>query len=302
MLPRLRAYIQLTRPLLFFVPLLPYLIAALMARLDVGSLNYPVLVVGLLTVWIGQLITRFFNEYYDQESDAINQHRTPYSGGSGVLRAGLLHPRTASWSAFIALGLSLGGLFWLSALGAVNTGTLILFGMLVFAAVAYSVPPLMLVQRGLGELDVTLVFALLVPLFSYNLQTGDLSLVLVLTCLPFAALIFAMMLLVGIPDYEADQAVGKRTLVVRIGQERAARWYGIALLVGYLSPWLTLGWGLPIEVLLLQLLAAPLVVASLRSLDGKGILNPENFLRNLRLGAAALLVIGVTQIIGFLIA
>ncbi|MBL1197461.1 MAG: prenyltransferase, partial [Chloroflexi bacterium] len=215
---------------------------------------------------------------------------------------GLLHPRTALWSAFIALGLSVLGLLWLNALGAVNVGTLVLFGLLVLAAVAYSAPPFMLVQRGLGEVDVTLVFALLVPLFAHNLQTGQLSLVLALTCLPFAALIFAMMLLVGIPDYEADRAAGKGTLVVRIGPERAARWYVVALLLGFISPWLTLGWGLPLEVLLLQMLAAPMVYFSLRSLHGQTYLDPANYLRNLRLGAGALLTIGVIQIIGFLIA
>ena len=124
---------------------------------------------------------------------------------------------------------------------------------------------------------------------------------MILACLPFAALIFANMLNVAFPDYEADRGVGKRTLVVILGPERAALLFAFLLVVGYTTPWLTLGWGLPLAVLLAEAATLPLGLLSLREVWRGGYRRPERFWRNTLLGASAVVAVGVAEIVGFLV-
>ncbi len=69
------------------------------------------------------------------------------------------------------------------------------------------------------------------------------------------------MINVAFPDYPADRAAGKRTLVVLLGPQRAAQLFTCALIGGYASAWLTLRWSWP--ALLAQAAALPFGVLSL---------------------------------------
>jgi 1,4-dihydroxy-2-naphthoate octaprenyltransferase len=279
-----------------------YLVGALMARREDGVWNWTAFGLGLLVVWSAQLAAHFFNETYDQPTDRANRHRTPFSGGSGVLIDGRLKPEVALWAGRAMLLLSTALFIGSGTLPSFGVETAIIFGLALIGAAGYSAPPLSLVNRGWGELDTAVIGALLVPSFGYNLQTGRLSLILILTCLPFAALIFANMLNVAFPDHVADRATGKRTLVVMLGPDRAARLYSFLLVAGYVAPWLTLGWGLPLIVLLAESATLPLGLLSLREVRRGGYRMPERFERNTRLGVSAVMAVGVAEVIGFLVA
>jgi 1,4-dihydroxy-2-naphthoate octaprenyltransferase len=87
----------------------------------------------------------------------------------------------------------------------------------------YSAPPLSLMGIGWGELTTALLTGLLVPVTGYALQTGRIDLSLLSLCLPLVLVYMAMVVTFQFPDREADAAVGKRTLTVRLGLRRAAR-------------------------------------------------------------------------------
>jgi 1,4-dihydroxy-2-naphthoate octaprenyltransferase len=97
----------------------------------------------------------------------------------------------------------------------------ILFALL---ALSYTVPPLKLSHRGLGEVTVAITHSAGAILAGYVVQGAAwtdstpwlLSLPLGLSVLP-------SILLAGCPDKAADQAVGKRTLVVSLGHRAAIR-------------------------------------------------------------------------------
>ena len=72
------------------------------------------------------------------------------------------------------------------------------------------------------------------PLLGFYLQAGRLESLPLLAVLPLCFLQFAMLLLIEFPDATGDAAVGKRTLVVRLGGAGAARLYAGVLLTGYL--------------------------------------------------------------------
>ena len=176
------------------------------------------------------------NDYFDffAGSDNINKKAlTPFTGGSRFIQSGLLTPRQTG---LLGAGLVAAG----SVIGiylAVNTSWLLfvigLIGLL--SGVFYSAPPVFLAGRGLGEITVGVNFGLLTVLGSYVVQTGAASPEAVFASLPVSFLISALLYTNEFPDYEADRDTGKRTLVVRLGPERA-RFYIVAFLAGaYLS-------------------------------------------------------------------
>lgn len=82
----------------------------------------------------------------------------------------------------------------------------------------YTVPPLKLSHRGLGELVVALTHSIGVILPGYLLQGGDWHDPLPwLLGLPLGLAVLPATILSGVPDYDADAAAGKNTLVVKLG-------------------------------------------------------------------------------------
>ncbi len=58
-----------------------YFVGALVARSETQMLNWTTLGLGLAVMWLVQIATHLFNEYFDQPTDKLNTHRTLFSGG-----------------------------------------------------------------------------------------------------------------------------------------------------------------------------------------------------------------------------
>ena len=86
--------------------------------------------------------------------------------------------------------------------------------------VVYSATPLQLSARGLGELAVGIGFGVLPVMGAAWLQSGTFGLDSLLISLPLSCWVLNILLINEIPDIEADAAVGKRTLPVRLGLKR----------------------------------------------------------------------------------
>jgi 1,4-dihydroxy-2-naphthoate octaprenyltransferase len=155
----------------------------------------------------------YVNEYADYETDALTD-RTPFSGGSGALQETGLPRSVTLWAGSLALaaGTVLTAFFLLTDTLPRDAAVL-----LVVSAVLgwqYSVPPLALVRRGVGEIDNALLGGLLLPVYGAAVAGGRLAPV-ALAVVPFTLVVFLNLLEVHWPDREADAAAGKRTLVVR---------------------------------------------------------------------------------------
>jgi 1,4-dihydroxy-2-naphthoate octaprenyltransferase len=214
------------------------------------------------TIVAFQLMTHYTNDYFDRAADE-HAIRTPFSGGSGALVDGSLPPSTGLVA---ALGCA--------ALGAVGCAFLASQGLQLAAAVAalmgvfawaYSAPPARLLGRGLGELDVALVVAILVPLCTYAAQTGGFSRLALATTLPGAAAMIAMMLGVEYPDVAVDRASGKRNLIVRLGERGVLPIAYAACLAIYAGVAVALLAGAPPALALMEVLTLPLAWQFARS-------------------------------------
>jgi 1,4-dihydroxy-2-naphthoate octaprenyltransferase len=177
------------------------------------------------------------NDYFDHVSgnDAANRHLTPFSGGSRVIQEGLLRPRevlVGSWLMLLAgmiVGLVVAILtqsLFILALGAAG----------LLGGYFYTASPVKFGYRGAGELMFVLLFGLLPVCGSYALQAHGAVDAWALLPGALVGVPVALVLLVNeFPDMEADAAAGKRTLVVRLGREGAARLYFALLGATYVA-------------------------------------------------------------------
>ncbi len=159
------------------------------------------------------------------------QDRSPFSGGKRVLVDGLLTRRqTAAVAAVfyaggIAAGLAVALLREPRVLGVGLAGVALAF--------FYHAPPLRLSYRGLGELAVAVAYGPLICCGTYLVQRGQVPTWVVLLSLPLGLLVAAFLWVNEFPDFRADAAGGKRTLVVRLGRRRASRVFGAMILAAY---------------------------------------------------------------------
>jgi 1,4-dihydroxy-2-naphthoate octaprenyltransferase len=110
-----------------------------------------------------------------------------------------------------------------------------------------------------------------------------------------------MLLAVGVPDAAGDLAVGKRTLVVRLGGARAVRWHATGLALAYAALPILVAAGLPLTVALAAALLAPVAVWRIfRARDGQA-LRPESW-ESLTFWSVALLTLtAAAELTGFLL-
>jgi 1,4-dihydroxy-2-naphthoate polyprenyltransferase len=229
------AMIQLGRPLFLAGGVIFHALGITMALYTGHRLNVLAVILGQVAITAAQLMTHYSNDYFDLEHDRTNHNLTPWSGGSRVLPDGRLPPRAALMAALVCMGIALAAVALIAVV--VRPAPLAVLVLIAGLALAwfYSAPPLRLVGRGLGEITVAIVVPFLTTLAGLTLQGGRLSLSLLLDILPLACFQFAMLLAVEFPDAESDAATHKRTLVVRLGGERAALLHTLMIVAGCLS-------------------------------------------------------------------
>lgn len=260
------AFARLTRPKFLIGGLLGGALGTSIAAFERGGVDWSAYALAQATITALHLMVHYSNDYFDRHGDALAV-RTPFSGGSGALVDGSLAPRVALVAATLCLAAGLAGA---AVLGAAGHGPAAWIALCIaLLAWSYSAPPLRLLGRGLGELDTTLVVAVLVPLCAYAAQAGWPDLRAVAGTLPGAGAMFAMMIGVEYPDVEADGATGKRTLVVRLGRERAPAlaYAGLASIPAGAAA--ALFAGAPASVGILALAATPTVAGYVAALRGR---------------------------------
>jgi 1,4-dihydroxy-2-naphthoate octaprenyltransferase len=101
--------------------------------------------------------------------------------------------------------------------------------------VAYTAPPLRLKKRGLGELDVFLVWGPLMIAGTYYAGTGTLPWQVWVASVPYGLLCTAVLMGKHIDKLPWDEAAGVRTLPVVLGEQRARRLTEALMIAFYLA-------------------------------------------------------------------
>lgn len=251
------AFIRLGRPLFLVGGILMFALGAVIAAAAGHTLDWHRYVLGQAVVTAFQWMTHYANEYFDFDADVANTTPTAFSGGSRVLANGELPRKVALIAALVLFVIGTG--VSILVVGEERSALPILIAIAVLAW-AYSAPPVRLCARGLGEIATALVVTGLVPFLAFTLQAPDLAGVstLLLAITPLVLLQIAMLIAIELPDAAGDEATGKRTIVVRIGRDRAAQLYVIITTLAYVAIPIASLVGLPTRVVIAATLPVPI--------------------------------------------
>lgn len=231
---QIKTAIRILRAPFFTAVIVPTLLGTAIAWRD-GAFQVGYLLLTLLGIVCINAALNLSNDYFDHLSgnDAQNRELTPFSGGSRVIQDGtfpahrVLITLIVFYLAGIAIGLYLAWsrgwtLLWIGAIG-------------VFIAFFHNAPPFKLyyLAPGVGELAAGVGCGPLIVLGAYYVQAQRLSTEAFWASLPVGLLTAAVLYINEFPDYVADRAVGKRTLVGALGRARAVWGYAALLAAVY---------------------------------------------------------------------
>jgi 1,4-dihydroxy-2-naphthoate octaprenyltransferase len=293
--------IAASRPAFLSVTAVAVLVGIANAALAGSPIRPALALATLLLALLAHAAGNLLNDWADagNGSDAINQARLfPFTGGSRFIDNGVMtRAEVGALARTLALSTITGGILltlivgpWLLALGAAG----------LLLAWAYSAPPLWLVARALGELSIACAW-LLVVIGADGVLRGVPAASAAVAGLPLALLVANILFVNQFPDREADAAVGKRTLVVRLGAERARG--GSAVLAVTAHGWLL---GAVLVGALPSTALAALVAAPLSGVAARGVWrhasHPAALAPSIRLTIAAACLHGLAMALGLWLA
>ncbi len=202
-------------------------------------------IAALLVSLLLQILSNLANDLFDFRSGADTADRI---GPPRAAALGLLSQRELATGIAVVVGLA--GLVGLYLVSVGGWPILVLGGLAIVCAVAYTGGPWPYGYRGLGEVFVFVFFGPVAVAGTTYLQALALEPLALAASVPVGALITAILVVNNLRDIVPDRQAGKRTLAVRLGEGGAVAEYGLLLVVAYLAPVVLLLAGSPLAVLL----------------------------------------------------
>jgi 1,4-dihydroxy-2-naphthoate polyprenyltransferase len=233
-----QAWILAMRPQTLPVSLGPVLVGSSVAFAAGGLRVGPALAAALGALFL-QIGSNLANDVFDFEKGADSETRI---GPPRAAQMGLLSP--------VALKRGMLGVFGLATLCGVYlswvAGPMILLvgGISILAAIAYTGGPWPLGYHGLGDVAVFIFFGFVAVIGTTFVQTHEVVQLAVVAAVPVGALATAILVVNNLRDVEPDRLAGKRTLAVRWGREGARLEWTFLVAGAYLMtlvPWLIFG-------------------------------------------------------------
>ncbi len=240
----------------------PAILGGLVAFSEGRQMFWGVFVLAILANMMVNAGTNLANDYWDHitGNDDINVDFTPFTGGSRTIQEEILPPRTMLRGAVVCFAIAfVAGMY----LVLTRTWLLLPIGLFgLFFGYFYTAPPFKFGYRGVGEVMVGVVLGPLAVAGAYVVQSpatlGQLT--WLWPSIPVGLLVALILYINEFPDYEADRAVGKNHLVVRLGRYRASFGYYIFIALIYLSILVPVALRMMPPISLVALLTLPIAV------------------------------------------
>ena len=213
---------------------MPGILAGMIAWTVDGKFFPEYFLLVMLGLILNHMALNMTDDYYDFRHlvDVFaTEEKNPYTGGSGLLSSGEIQPQRMRqvFVVFYILAISI-GIF----LGIVRGSfVLLLLAVGFFCAYFYTAPPIRFGYRGLGELAQLFCFGPGIGLGAYFVQTQRISWEAFWGTLPFGIMLFSMITINEIPDYDEDRKGGKLNLVARFGRKAGVRLFVASVLSAY---------------------------------------------------------------------
>jgi 1,4-dihydroxy-2-naphthoate octaprenyltransferase len=176
-----------------------------------------------------QIAVNFSNDY----SDGIRGTDANRVGPTRIVASGLASAKAVRTAAFLSFAtaciagtlLSLNTTLWLILVGLIS----------VLAAWGYTGGRKPYGYLGFGEFSVFIFFGLVATIGSYYVQTQQINWEIVLLSIPIGSLSCAILVVNNLRDRPLDEIAGKRTLAVKLGDQKTRYFYGFLLIITQLS-------------------------------------------------------------------
>jgi 1,4-dihydroxy-2-naphthoate octaprenyltransferase len=261
-----------------------------------GYFHFGYALLAFFGLLLAHISVNTLNDYFDYKSGIdLATRRTPFSGGSGILPAGLLTPRQVFWLGMTSFLLAvIIGIYFLVVRG------WLLLPLLLIAAVCILLYSPLILKLAWPEWSPGVGLGILPVLGTYFTQTSTYTLPAVVAAIPSGILVHNLLLLNEFPDTEADKKAERKTLPITIGKTKASLVYSVLMVVVYL--WIIGGvlTRMMPAFCLIALLTLPLAVKAIR-----GALKHEEMNQLMPAMANNVLVVLLTQLllgIGYILA
>jgi len=176
-----------------------------------------------------QIAVNFSNDY----SDGIRGTDANRVGPTRLVASGLASAKAVKTAAFAAFTtacisgtlLSINTTLWLILVGLIS----------VLAAWGYTGGKKPYGYLGFGEFSVFIFFGLVATIGSYYVQTQQINWEIVLLSIPIGSLSCAILVINNLRDRPLDEVAGKKTLAVKLGDQKTRYFYGFLLIITQLS-------------------------------------------------------------------
>jgi len=259
--PGIKTWLLETRPQFLLLTPVCVLVGAGVAVYQTGTLNVFHFLLAFLGALLSHVSVNVLNDYFDFKSGVdLKTKRTPFSGGSGILPAGLLKPQQVFLMGLVSLAgvIAIGGYFiYKYPLAILPLGLIGVVVVYFYTTHITKDPLLCAIAPGLG-------FGPLMVLGTYVAQTGEYTLAAGIASLIPGFLVSNLLLLNQFPDVEADKVASRRHLPITIGRRLSARVYVGLLGLTYLALILAVSFQLLPLTALLGLATVPLAMKAAR--------------------------------------
>jgi 1,4-dihydroxy-2-naphthoate octaprenyltransferase len=221
-----KAYAGVARAPFLILPVTLVAVGSAVAAYQ-GAFNLPHALLALVGLVALHVAVNAFNEASDFRTGIdLNTERTPFSGGSGTLPAGLLADKKAIGLGIAgsAIGLA-AGIYFLAVVGWK------LLPIMIVGAIAVLVYTNFLARSYVGEIFAGLGLGCMPVLGTVLVQSGYIDSVAIAASIPAFFMTFNLLLLNEFPDAKADRQGGRRNLVLLLKQRGAAAVYAAAALM-----------------------------------------------------------------------
>ncbi|MCE4628596.1 MAG: UbiA family prenyltransferase [Desulfurococcales archaeon] len=218
---RLKTLFLVTRPWSFPFTVLVVTISGLLPLLSGEKVSWLLLALAAAGSVLLHAMVNVLNDYFDWK---LGLDR-PGVGTVEYRPHPVVHKILTPQGTFLfGLGSGLAGLALAAITVYMGRPLAVLLGALgLLLAYAYSGWPFDMKYHGLGELGVYLAWGVLIPVGSYYMASGKISLVPVLVLLPLGVGITGILMANNIRDIESDRSAGIKTLQVRLGFRRSVQ-------------------------------------------------------------------------------
>jgi 1,4-dihydroxy-2-naphthoate octaprenyltransferase len=223
---RLLLVLRLSRPLNQLLAALTYVLGAGIARYLGRPVSAPDFWLGLAGVMLTVMSLHLLAEVFRPANEPIVGGET--SAERLATRAAALYLALAALACLALIALLL------IRDGHLGPGGLVDLGLSLIFIILYAVPPVRLCDKGFGELILAIQIAYLSASIGFLIQVDSYRPVMLLVTLPLSLLLLAMFLALDFPAYAGDMKYERRSLLARLGWERALPLHHTLLLLAYI--------------------------------------------------------------------